>query len=190
MPAIITPAALSARLNMNTQAQTTASADEILIDQTTLLEQLITHWRQAVANDFSVSMFIIDVDKFSLMENKSACFEKILAAIRGQFHRETDYIARFNRKQIMAISSQMNYRQSTQLATKLQKAVAALEIFHPHSPTGRYATVSIGHTTYSPVQNDCYGVLDMLATAQHHVDQAKQNGGNCSKTRLHSRVLK
>lgn len=175
---------------MDTKTRNTATTDDILIDQTTLLEQLIAHWRQAVADNLSVSMFIIDVDKFSLMENKSACFDNILSAIRGQFQRETDYIARFNRKQIMAITSQMNYRQSTQLASKLQKAVASLEIFHPHSPTGRYATVSIGHTTYSPVENDCYGVLDMLATAQHHIDQAKQNGGNCSKTRLHSRVLK
>jgi diguanylate cyclase (GGDEF)-like protein len=175
---------------MDTQTQNITRADDILIDQTTLLQQLIDHWRQAVANDFSVSMFIIDVDKFSLMENKSVCFEQILEAIRGQFHRETDYIARFNRKQMMAITSQMSYRQSTQLASKLQKAVATLEIFHPHSPTGRYATVSIGHTTYSPLENDSYGVLDMIATVQHHVEQAKKSGGNCSKTRLHSRVLK
>lgn len=175
---------------MNTQARQNSPSDEILIDQTELLQQLIDHWRLAIAEDFPVSMFIIDVDKFSLMENKSSCFERILVAIRQQFQRETDYIARFNRKQIMAISSHMSYRQTSQLATKLHKSVASLEIFHPHSPTGRYATVSIGHTTYSPEQHDCYGVLDMLATAQHHVEQAKQNGGNCSKTRLHSRVLK
>lgn len=175
---------------MNTATQQTTCPDDILIDQTALLQQLIDHWKQAVTEDFPVSMFIIDVDKFSQLENKSACFERILEAIRQQFHRETDFIARFNRKQIMAITSHMNYRQTTQLSTKLHKAVAALEIFHPHSPTGRYATVSIGHTTYSPIENDCYGVLDMLATCQHHVDQAKQSGGNCAKTRLHSRVLK
>jgi diguanylate cyclase (GGDEF)-like protein len=166
------------------------SFNDTLTDQTHLLEQLISHWRQAVAEDFPVSMFIIDVDRFSQMESKTACFEKILTAIRGQFHRETDFIARFNRKQIMAISSHMSYRQSTQMATKLHKTVSRLEIFHPHSPTGRYATVSIGHSTYAPVENDCYGILDMLATVQHHVDQAKQAGGNCSQTRLHSRVLK
>jgi len=167
-----------------------ASDNPILIDQTRLLEKLIFHWRQAVAEDFPVSMFIIDVDRFSQMESKSACFEQILDAIRQQFHRETDFIARFNRQHMMAISSHMSYRQSTQMATRLNKAVAALEIFHPHSPTGRYATISIGHSTYAPVENDCYGILDMLATVQHHIEQAKQAGGNCSKTRLHSRVLK
>lgn len=175
---------------MTTQNRQMTCPDEILIDQTALLRQLVDHWQLSIADDFPVSMFIIDVDKFSLMENKSDCFEHILNAIRQQFQRETDYIARFNRKQIMAISSHMSYRQTTQLATKLHKAVATLEIFHPHSPTGRYATVSIGHTTYSPEENDCYGVLDMLSTCQQHVDRAKQNGGNCSKTRLHSRVLK
>ena len=164
--------------------------DAVLIDQTTLLEQFIAHWRLAIQDNFAVSVFIIDVDKFSQLENKSACFERILNAVHTQFHRETDFIARFNRKQIMAITSHMNYRQTTQLASKLHKAVAALEIFHPHSPTGRYATVSIGHTTYSPENNDCYGILDMLSTTQQHVEQAKQSGGNCSKTRLHSRVLK
>lgn len=174
--------------NNNTPEQ--ASGNDILIDQTQLLEQLIFHWRQAVAEDFPISMFIIDVDRFSQMESKSSCFEKILNVIRQQFNRENDFIARFNRKQIMAISSHMSYRQSSQMASKMQKAVSALEIFHPHSPTGRYATVSIGHSTYAPVENDCYGILDMLATVQHHVEQAKQAGGNCSKTRLHSRVLK
>jgi diguanylate cyclase (GGDEF)-like protein len=175
---------------MDTQTRQFTCPDDILIDQTTLLEQLIRHWRDAIDEDTSVSMFIIDVDKFSQLENRSACFEQILEAIRQQFHRQSDFIARFNRKQIMAISSHMNFRQTTQLANKLHKAVHALQIFHPHSPTGRYATVSIGHTTYSPVENDCYGILDMLATAQRHIEQAKQSGGNCSKTRLHSRVLK
>jgi diguanylate cyclase (GGDEF)-like protein len=174
---------------MDTKTRQVVCPDNILIDQTTLLEQLIQHWRLAVAEDFPVSMFIIDVDKFSQLENKAACFEQILEAIRQQFHRESDFIARFNRKQIMAITSHMSFRQTTQLAVKLRKAVNNLEIFHPFSPTGRYATVSIGHTTYSPVENDCYGILDMLATAQEHVQQAKQNGGNCSKTRLHSRIF-
>jgi diguanylate cyclase (GGDEF)-like protein len=174
---------------MDTKTQKIPCPDNILIDQTTLLEQLIQHWRRAVHDKTSVSMFIIDVDKFSQLENKSACFEEILEAIRQQFQRQTDFIARFNRKQIMAISSQMNFRQTTQLATKLHKAVNKLQIFHPHSPTGRYATVSIGHTTYSPVANDCYGILDMLATAQQHIELAKKNGGNCSKTRLHSRIF-
>lgn len=175
---------------MDTKTQQTSDTDDILIDQTGLLQHLIDHWHQAVTDQLSVSMFIIDVDKFSLLENKSACFEKILNAIAQQFHRETDYVARFNRKQIMAITSQMTFHQSKQLASRLQKAVATLEIFHPHSPTGRYATVSIGHTTYSPINNDDYGVLDMLATVQRHIVEAKQDGGNCSKTRLHSRVLK
>lgn len=175
---------------MDTKTQQTPGNTDILIDQTGLLQHLIDHWQQAFNDQFSVSMFIIDVDKFSLLENKSACFEKILNAIAQQFHRETDYIARFNRKQIMAITSQMTFRQSTQIATRLQKAVAALEIFHPHSPNGRYATVSIGHTTYSPINNDDYGVLDMLATAQRHVIEAKKAGGNGVQTRLHSRVLK
>lgn len=174
---------------MDTKTRHITCHDTILTDQTTLLEQLIKHWRHAIADEFPVSMFLIDVDKFSLLENRSECFEHILEAVRLQFHRETDFLACFNRKQILAISSHMSFRQTSLLAGKLHKAIAGLQLFHPHSPTGRYATVSIGHTTYSPVENDCYGILDMLATAQEHVQQAKQNGGNCSKTRLHSRIF-
>jgi diguanylate cyclase (GGDEF)-like protein len=164
--------------------------DGILIDQATLLQMLIKQWQEAVDEGSAITVFIIDVDKFSRMENKSACFARILEAIHAQFQRETDFIARFNRKQVMAISSHMNFRQTTQLANRIHKAIAGLEIFHPHSPTGRYATVSIGHSTYSPVENDCYGVMDMLATVTKFVRDAKYEGGNRSKTRLHSRVLK
>ena len=78
----------------------------------------------------------------------------------------------------------------TLLATRLHKAIASLKLFHPQSPTGRYATVSIGHSTYAPEPNDCYGVLDMLATVIKFVRDAKHEGGNQSKSRLHSRVLK
>ncbi|WP_273150657.1 diguanylate cyclase domain-containing protein [Methylophaga thiooxydans] len=175
---------------MDTKINTSQDNDGILIDQATLLQTLINQWRKAVEEDFAISIFIIDVDKFSRMENKSVCFEQIFEAIRQQFHRETDFIARFNRKQVMAISSHMNYRQSTQLATRLHKAIASLKLFHPQSPTGRYATVSIGHSTYAPEPNDCYGVLDMLATVIKFVRDAKYEGGNQSKSRLHSRVLK
>jgi diguanylate cyclase (GGDEF)-like protein len=164
--------------------------DHILIDQTTLLQQLLDHWRTAVSDSSSVSIFIIDVDKFSLLESKSFCFERVVGAIRDLFNRESDYIARYNRKQIMAITSDMTYKQTTLLAKRMHGAVAKLEIFHPHSPTGRYLTVSIGHTTYSPEEKDCYGVLDMLATTLEHVNRAKQHGGNSSHSRLHSRLLK
>jgi PleD family two-component response regulator len=167
-----------------------AVSDDILIDQTTLLKQLVESWQHAAVEDFSITLFIIDVDEFLQLENRSACFDQILTAIRQQFHRETDFIAPFNRRQIMAITSHMSFRQAGQLADKLHKAVAALKIFHPHSATGRYATLSIGHTTYSPIGNDGYGILDIIALCQQHVLQATQEGGNCSKTRLHSRVLK
>ncbi|EEF79370.1 diguanylate cyclase domain-containing protein [Methylophaga thiooxydans] len=175
---------------MDTKTNNSQCHDGVLIDQATLLETLIKQWHKAVDEDFAITVFIIDVDKFSRMENKSACFDQILDAIRSQFQRETDFIARFNRKQVMAISSHMNYRQSTQLATRLHKAIASLKLFHPQSPTGRYATVSIGHSTYAPEPNDCYGVLDMLATVIKFVRDAKYEGGNQSKSRLHSRVLK
>lgn len=165
------------------------TTDNILLDQAALLQQLLNHWQQALADDFSVSIFIINVDKFSLLDNKSACFDRILAAIRQQFQRETDFIARFNRKQIIAISSHMSFRQSSQLADRLHRAVKELEVFHPHSPNGRYATISIGHATYSPATENSYGVLDLLATVIKHVRLAKKAGGNCSKTRLHSRLL-
>ncbi len=175
---------------MDTKTNNSQHSDGILIDQASLLQTLIEQWHKAVNEDFAISVFIIDVDKFSQMENKSACFEQILEAIHKQFHRETDFIARFNRKQVMAITSHMSYRQTTQLANRLHKAIAALKIFHPHSPTGRYATVSIGHSTYAPEADDCYGVLDMLATVIKFVRDAKFEGGNQSKSRLHSRVLK
>lgn len=174
---------------MDTKTRHTTCHDTILTDQTSLLEQLTRHWRHAIADEFPVSMFLIDVDKFSLLENKSECFEQILEAIRLQFHRETDFITCFNRKQILAISSHMSFQQTALLAEKLHEATSSLKIFHPKSPTGRYATISIGHTTYSPADGDNYGLLDMLTTAQQHLEQAKQSGGNCSKTRLHSRVF-
>jgi len=168
---------------------TTADSQSILISQSALLGELLVQWNNARTDGFSVSIFIIDVDKFSLLENKSACFDKILEAIRGVFHRENDFIAQFDRKKVIAITSQMSFRQAGTLATRIHKSVASLEIFHPHSATGRYATVSIGHSTYIPHSDSCYDILDILASVLKHVRNAKRTGGNCSKTRLYSQVL-
>jgi diguanylate cyclase (GGDEF)-like protein len=164
--------------------------DDVLIDQAALLEQMLTHWRHAETEGSTLSIFIIDVDKFSLMENKAVCFEQIVGSVRAQFNRDTDIIARYNRKQIIAITSGMDYQQTRLLADRIQKAIAQLEIFHPHSPNGRFATASIGHTTYAPIPHDNYGLLDMLITALDHTAKAKELGGNCCKSRFHSRILK
>lgn len=172
---------------MNTSA---GQHKRVLVNQSALLLQLVRQWEQAAKDDYAVSVFIIDVDRFSQLENRAACFERILGAVHGVFNRETDFMARFNRKQIMAVTSHMNFRQSTQLSSRIHRSVAQLELFHPYSPTGRYATVSIGHSTYAPRPRDNYGVLDMISTVLCHVDNAKHNGGNCSMSRLHSRVLK
>jgi diguanylate cyclase (GGDEF)-like protein len=161
-----------------------------LLNQSQLLEQLLVQWRRAETENLPVSIFIIGVDHFSQLENKSDHFDAIVTAISQQFQRQSDFISSYNRNQIMVITSGLSYRQSTQLASRLHQVVALLKIFHPFSPTGPYATVSIGHSTYSPAKNDSYGILDMMTTVQDHLNQARQAGGNCSRTRLHSRILR
>lgn len=164
--------------------------NNVLISQASLLSLLVSHWQQAIDRKHSVSVFLIEVDNFSALTRKAACFNKITQRIRGLLNREDDFIARFNRKKLIFITTMLDFRQADQLAQRLHQEITKLDFsLHTHANPSKIS-LSIGHLTYMPEQNEAFGPLDMLNTVFDHCRMASESGGNCSKTRLHSRLLK
>lgn len=161
-----------------------------LISQERLLQALISHWQQAVEKKQSVSVFLIEVDNFSSLNRKSACFNTITQSICSVLHRQDDFIARFNRKKLIFITTMLDFKQAAQLANHLHQTVNALELVQHQRVDQTPISLSIGHLTYMPEKNETFGPIDMLETVFEHCRHASESGGNCSKTRLHSRLLK
>ncbi|HET8807310.1 MAG TPA: diguanylate cyclase [Methylophaga sp.] len=169
----------------------TEQANTAVISQAGFLDQLATQWQWAIDNEASISLFLIDVDHFDEIRHKSGCVKIIIGAIDGILQRENDFITCFNRKKIMFLTSGMSYQQTRQLADRLHQVVGALNLRKIEGDMASPAiTVSIGHITYTPITDGNYGILDILSNLIKLCQQAKLAGGNCSKTRLHSQILR
>lgn len=169
----------------------TVQTNTALASQARFLEQVVLQWQLAIDNEDSISLFLIDVDQFDEIRHKSGCVRKIISAIDTILHRDNDFITRFSRKKIMFVTSSMTYRQTRQLAERIHQVVATLNLRKVEGDMSSPAvTVSIGHITYAPVKDSSYGILDIISNVIKLCRQAKHSGGNCSKTRLHSRVLR
>lgn len=173
---------------MNTNAEQINAA---FTSQADFLEQAVSQWQSAIENEDSISLFLIEVDQFDDIRQKSGCMRKISRAIDMILNRDNDFITRFSRKKIMFVTSSMTYPQTRQLAERIHQVVAALDLRKVEgNQTSPAVTVSIGHITYAPVSDNSYGILDIISNVIKLCRQAKQTGGNCSKTRLYSRVLR
>lgn len=169
----------------------TEQVKSVLISQAGFLEQVVLQWQLAIDNQDSISLFLIDVDQFDEIRHKSSCLRKIISAIDAILHRNNDFITCFNRKKIMFVTSGMTYPQTRQLAERIHQVVATLNLRNIEGDiSSPLITVSIGHITYAPVADVSYGILDIISNLIKLCRQAKRVGGNCSKTRLHSRVLR
>lgn len=162
-----------------------------LISQASFLEQVVAQWQQAADNEDSISLFLIDVDQFDDIHHKSGCVRRIISALDDILNRDNDFITRFSRKKIMFLTSSMTYQQTRQLAERIHQVVAALglRLVEGDLKTAP-VTISIGHLTYAPIPDGSYGILDVISNVIKLCRQAKHTGGNCSKTRLFSRVLR
>lgn len=160
-------------------------------NQADFLWQVVSQWQNAIENEDSISLFVIEVDQFDDIRHKSGCVRKIISAIDKMLNRDNDFITHFSRKKIMFVTSSMTYTQTRQLAERIHELVASLDLRKIEGETNTPAiTVSIGHITYAPVSDNSYGILDIISNVIKLCRQAKQTGGNCSKTRLYSRVLR
>ncbi|HSG93598.1 MAG TPA: diguanylate cyclase [Methylotenera sp.] len=163
----------------------------VFTNQADFLGQVVSQWQSAIENEDSISLFLIEVDQFDDIRQKSGCVRKISSAIDKMLNRDNDFITRYSRKKIMFVTSSMTYPQTRQLAERIHQLVAALDLRKIEGETNTPAiTVSIGHITYAPVSDNSYGILDIINNVIKLCRQAKQTGGNCSKTRLYSRVLR
>ncbi len=160
-------------------------------NQADFLEQVVSQWQRAITNEDSISLFLIEVDQFDDIRHKSGCLRKISNAIDAILNRDNDFITRFSRKKIMFVTSSMTYLQTRQLAERIHQVVSALNLtLIEDDITTSPVTVSIGHLTYTPIPSGSYGILDLISNIIKLCRQARQAGGNCSKTRLYSRVLR
>ncbi|MCC5796480.1 MAG: diguanylate cyclase [Methylophaga sp.] len=160
-----------------------------VVTQSVFIELLASQWQNAQRSQHSLSTFLIDIDHFNNLTDKSNIAHQVFETVGALFHRKTDALTYFARNKILLMTTELSFKEAGQMAERIHHAVQALALTTPQTPSGQ-VTVSIGHTTYTPEEDDDFGVLDQLSETLKHQQAASDMGGNTSHTRLYSQLLK
>ncbi len=141
--------------------------------------QLSTQWQIARRTEVSVSIFMIDVDRFKTYNDQyghlagDACLCEVARALGSGFMRVSDFVARYGGEEFVVLALGMTSDQATRYAESLCRRVNALGIEHAGTPSGR-VSVSVGHATARP--DGSLEARDLVAHADEALYQAKRAG--------------
>jgi diguanylate cyclase (GGDEF)-like protein len=111
---------------------------------------LDNEWLRAQRSGEPVSLLMIDVDHFKLYNDLyghpqgDTCLRQVTQALRSACRRPADLVARYGGEEFMILLPQTPRQGAKHVAQHVLDAVRALGIFHEHSRTTHYVTVSVG----------------------------------------------
>ncbi len=138
-------------------------------------------WRRAKRQHAPFSLIMIDVDNFKAYNDHyghqagDACLMTIAQCLSDFARRGSDLAARFGGEEFALILPDTDSHAAADIADRLVRQVAALELPHAKSPAG-IVTISAGYTTHTPGPEDDYEAL--IREADEALYKAKQTGKN------------
>ena len=113
-------------------------------------------WSTARREQRCLGLIIFEVDAFGEYRKlfgrhaADSVLRKIAYAINGSLRRAGDFSARYDEARFAALIGSANEVQAQSLAESIAKKVRNLSIHHPHSPLGRFLTISFGVASEIP----------------------------------------
>ncbi len=144
--------------------------------------KLREEWNRALRKQASVSLLMIDVDRFKdyndLYGHQAGddCLRQVASILAGELRRASDFVARYGGEEFVVIIADSTAEGCAAVAEKLRATVENAGIVHAGAAEATVATVSIGFCTLKPG-----GELSMETLVQY-ADQAlyeaKRQGRN------------
>jgi diguanylate cyclase (GGDEF)-like protein len=147
-------------------------------------QALEAEWRRCRRNGASLSLLMIDVDRFKLYNDHyghlagDACLQRVASTMAKQLLRSHDLLVRYGGEEFACLLPDCDLAGALGKAEALRTAVAALEIEHRAAANGR-RTVSISAGVASVVPHDPLGPADLVAAADAQLYLAKSRGRDC-----------
>jgi diguanylate cyclase (GGDEF)-like protein len=144
-------------------------------------EQLEAEWQRATTAHESVAILLMDVDLFKSYNDiyghigGDECLRCIANVIAGSLQRSSDRASRFGGEEFAVILPNTELDRAFVVAENIRKAVAAMNLPHPHNPHG-HQTISIGVAATIPIQDE--SALSLLTQSDHALYRAKDMGRN------------
>jgi diguanylate cyclase (GGDEF)-like protein/PAS domain S-box-containing protein len=120
------------------------------------LDVIQRDWSIARREQRCLGLIIFEVDAFAEYRNlfgrhaADSVLRKIAHAINGSLRRAGDFSARYDEARFAALVGSANEIQAQGLAESIASKVRNLSIHHPHSPLGKFLTLSFGVASEIP----------------------------------------
>jgi diguanylate cyclase (GGDEF)-like protein len=154
-----------------------------LLNRQTFEARVQDAWRRAISEKRAVTVIMIDVDHFKLYNDHyghqagDECLRRVAAAVRAAVQmRPGDFVARYGGEEIIAVLSDRSTDDAKEIAQRIVREVAALDIPHASSMNGPHVSVSVGAATQMPPITSSYDAIVRLADGALYT--AKRQGRN------------
>lgn len=145
-------------------------------------EYLDYQWQQMTREQTPLSIILCDIDCFKQYNDSFGhlagddCLRQVAQALALAVKRPADLVARYGGEEFAAILPHTNEAGALKVATRMQAAIARLQIPHPSSQVNDQVTLSIGVacTIPSPQQPPSY----LVDEADQRLYLAKKRGRN------------
>jgi diguanylate cyclase (GGDEF)-like protein len=144
-------------------------------------DSLQREWLRNRRNGNPLVLLLIDVDHFKLYNDRyghpkgDACLQEVVSALRSSVRRTADLVARCGGEEFGVLLPETGRSGGECVAQRILAAVAARQIRHEASPTGRHVSVSIGIGCFDEI--DFPGV-SAEATLQHRDELHRRFSAN------------
>lgn len=147
-------------------------------------EALAAEWRRARREGLSVSLLLLDVDRFKLFNDTyghpagDACLKAVATAVTAAVHRPADLVARYGGEEIAILLPGIPNEGAAAVAERVRAAIEAVGLAHSANKPSGVVTVSIGVATARPVAGADLTAEALVAAADAALYSAKHSGRN------------
>ena len=188
----------------NTELLHLASMDGLtgLFNRRRFDEAIGSEWRRAAREKRSLSLLLLDVDRFKSFNDQyghqegDACLRAVAQAIEGCVGRPADLVARYGGEEFVVLLPGTNEAGAETLGEQIRAAIVALGMLHEGNPAhGGVVTASIGSATCIPTMNrdDASSTLTdpsaLIVAADQALYEAKRSGRNRVVTQERLRMV-
>jgi diguanylate cyclase (GGDEF)-like protein len=136
-------------------------------------------WRRALRLNESLTLVMIDIDHFKLLNDHyghqtgDQCLKRVAQALRAALPRAGDLLARYGGEEFVALVAATEREGGEAVATRMQSYVRALKLENVTAAT-KQVTISLGVISLTPDERMLPD--QMVRAADHALYAAKQNG--------------
>lgn len=144
---------------------------------------LYQEWRRSKRNNQSLSLIILDIDNFKLLNDYyghaygDECLKKVANELKNNLKRSSDFLGRYGGEEFVVLLPDTEIKGAINVAEKLIKAISDLKILHEYSRTGKHLTLSAGVASITSYQDKNSPSL-LIEAADEMLYKSKKNGRN------------